>query len=146
MSAQPRCVASRDITREATELLAATLRKVAIVGYHAHELGRVLDEREPYEIALQAHFEGVLYAGVSAEEKLTLSSERSSATRPTRTQAAECAIFVVALRPRNSFGSWLAGGGARRREGARRGGAQAAHAATQPLLRQTGRPARRVAL
>jgi hypothetical protein len=39
--------------------------------YHARELARVLDEANPYETALQAHFEGVLYGGVSAEEKLT---------------------------------------------------------------------------
>ena len=48
------------------------LRKVAMIAYHARELARVLGEREPHEIALQAHFEGVLFAGISAEEKLVL--------------------------------------------------------------------------
>ena len=56
---------------EATELLNGALRKVAMTQYHARELAQVLEERDPFEIALQAHFEGVLYAGISAEEKLT---------------------------------------------------------------------------
>ena len=45
---------------EATELVNGALRKVAMTQYHAHELAQVLEEREPFEIALQAHFEGVL--------------------------------------------------------------------------------------
>jgi hypothetical protein len=61
-----------DLRREASELLTGALRKVAITQYHARELGRVLDEAHPYEIALQAHFEGLIYAGVSAEEKLAI--------------------------------------------------------------------------
>jgi hypothetical protein len=65
-------VAARDITHEASELLTGALRKIAIVSFHARGLGRVLEDVTPYEIALQAHFEGLLYAGVSAEEKLTI--------------------------------------------------------------------------
>ena len=57
---------------EARELLSGALRKVAIAEYHARELARVLDEANPYEIALQAHFEGLVYAGISAEEKLAI--------------------------------------------------------------------------
>jgi hypothetical protein len=56
--------------RYAGELLTGALRKIAITAYHARELARVLEEGNVYEIALQAHFEGLLYAGVSAEEKL----------------------------------------------------------------------------
>lgn len=51
-------------------LLTGALRKIAIASYHARELARVIEEGNVYEIALQAHFEGLLYAGVSAEEKL----------------------------------------------------------------------------
>jgi hypothetical protein len=63
-------MAARDTNRHASELLTGALRKIAIAVYHARELARVLDEANVYEIALQAHFEGLLYAGVSAEEKL----------------------------------------------------------------------------
>ncbi len=63
---------ARDRAREASELLTASLRKVAIAQYHAGGLARALDAPNPYEIALQAHFEGLLYAGVSAEEKLAI--------------------------------------------------------------------------
>ena len=63
---------ARDRSREASELLTGALRKVAITLYHARELAQVLDHTNPYEIALQAHFEGLLYAGVSAEEKLAI--------------------------------------------------------------------------
>ncbi|MDQ3401306.1 MAG: hypothetical protein M3470_09910 [Chloroflexota bacterium] len=44
--------------------------------YHARELARVLEEGRVDEIALQAHFEGLLYAGVSAEEKLASAQSR----------------------------------------------------------------------
>lgn len=57
---------------EARELLGGALRKVAIAEYHARELTRVLDDGNPYEIALQAHFEGLVYSGISSEEKLAL--------------------------------------------------------------------------
>jgi hypothetical protein len=63
---------ARDANREARELLTGALRKVAITQYHARELVRVLDEVSPYEIALQAHFEGLVFAGISAEEKLAI--------------------------------------------------------------------------
>jgi hypothetical protein len=63
---------ARDANREASELLTGALRKVAITQYHARELVRVLDEVSPYEIALQAHFEGLVFAGISAEEKLAI--------------------------------------------------------------------------
>jgi hypothetical protein len=65
-------VVARDMSREASELLTGALRKVAITQYHARELSRVLEDASPYEIALQAHFEGLIYAGVSAEEKLAI--------------------------------------------------------------------------
>ena len=32
----------------------------------------MLDDANPYEIALQAHFEGLVYAGISTEEKLAI--------------------------------------------------------------------------
>lgn len=64
-------MAASEARIEGTEFLNGALRKVAIAQYHARELARVLEEANPYEIALQAHFEGVLYAGISAEEKLT---------------------------------------------------------------------------
>lgn len=63
-------MAARDPNRHASELLTGALRKIAVTVYHARELARVLEEANVYEIALQAHFEGLLYAGVSAEEKL----------------------------------------------------------------------------
>lgn len=63
---------ARDPRREASGLLTGALRKVAVTQYHARELARVLDEANPYEIALQAHFEGLSYAGISAEEKLAI--------------------------------------------------------------------------
>jgi hypothetical protein len=63
-------MAARDTNRHASELLTGVLRKIAVAVYHARELSRVLEEGNVYEIALQAHFEGLLYAGVSAEEKL----------------------------------------------------------------------------
>ena len=65
-------MAARDTTCEATDLLEGALRKVAMIAYYARELARVLDEHEPHKIALQAHFEGVLFAGISAKEKLVL--------------------------------------------------------------------------
>jgi hypothetical protein len=63
-------MAVQDANRYASELLTGALRKIAVAVYHARELARVLEEGNVYEIALQAHFEGLLYAGVSAEEKL----------------------------------------------------------------------------
>lgn len=63
---------ARDTSREASELLTGALRKVAITQYHARELAQVLESANPYEIALQAHFEGLVFAGVSAEEKLAI--------------------------------------------------------------------------
>jgi hypothetical protein len=65
-------VSARDTSREASELLSGALRKAAITAYHARELARVLEDAKPYEIALQAHFEGLVYAGISAEEKLAI--------------------------------------------------------------------------
>ena len=61
---------ARDTSREASELLTRALRKVAITQYHAREFARVLDDANPYEVALQAHFEGL--EGTSAEEKLAI--------------------------------------------------------------------------
>ena len=61
---------SPEITREATELLDGALRKVAMTVFHARELARVLAQEGPYEISMQAHFEGVLYSGIAAEAKL----------------------------------------------------------------------------
>jgi hypothetical protein len=74
-------VGARDTGREASELLTGALRKVAIAQYHARELGRALEDANPYEIALQAHFEGLVYAGISAEEKLTIALGRLADTR-----------------------------------------------------------------
>jgi hypothetical protein len=65
-------VGGRDTSREASELLTGALRKVAITQYQARELARVLDDANLYEIALQAHFEGLVYAGISAEEKVAI--------------------------------------------------------------------------
>ena len=64
---------ARDPSREASELLTGAERKVAITQYHARELTQMLDDSSPYDIAVQAHFEGLVYAGTSAEEKLAIS-------------------------------------------------------------------------
>ena len=60
---------------EATRFLIGAIRKVAMARFHSREIGVLLDRPDPGEIALQAHFEGLVYAGVSAEEKLMRSLE-----------------------------------------------------------------------
>ena len=72
---------ARDTSREASELLTGARRKVAITQYHTRELERVLDDANPDEIALQAHFEGLVYAGISAKEKLTVALSLVADTR-----------------------------------------------------------------
>jgi hypothetical protein len=73
-------VGARDTNRESRELLTGALRKVAIAQYHARELAKVLDDANPHEIALQAHFEGLVYAGISAEEKLAIAIDVLAST------------------------------------------------------------------
>jgi hypothetical protein len=60
---------------EATRFLIGAIRKVAMARFHSREIGVLLDGPDTGEIALQAHFEGLVYAGVSAEEKLMRSLE-----------------------------------------------------------------------
>ena len=48
--------------------------------FHSREIGVLLNGQDAGEIALQAHFEGLVYAGVSAEEKLMRSLELLTAS------------------------------------------------------------------
>jgi hypothetical protein len=54
----------------AREYLFAAARKVAITRYHRDCLMSILQTWPTDEIALQAHFEGVFYAGSAASEKI----------------------------------------------------------------------------
>jgi hypothetical protein len=75
-------MAARDANRHASELLTGALRKIAVALYHAPELARVLEESNVYEIALQAHFEGLLYADPLA--RLCVSRARGGHLPPRR--------------------------------------------------------------
>lgn len=55
---------------EAAEYLEAARCKVAIASFHHENLEQALREYPPDKTALQAHFEGLFYAGVAAFEKL----------------------------------------------------------------------------
>jgi hypothetical protein len=57
-------------TEEAAEYLEAARCKVAIAGFHHEKLEQTLRAYPPDKTALQAHFEGLFYAGVAAFEKL----------------------------------------------------------------------------
>ena len=66
--------------QEATRFLIGAIRKVAMARFHSREIGVLLNGQDAGEIALQAHFEGLVYAGVSAEEKLMRSLELLTAS------------------------------------------------------------------
>ena len=62
--------AAAALAGEASRFLTGCYRKVAIGVYHARVLELEFSRPPVSEIAVQAHFEGLMYAGVSAEEKL----------------------------------------------------------------------------
>lgn len=58
------------MSQEAAEYLEAARCKVDIAAYHHARLSETLEDYPPDKTSLQAHFEGLFYAGVAAYEKL----------------------------------------------------------------------------
>jgi hypothetical protein len=62
-------VGEREAVSEARALLVAATRKVAVTVYHSQQLQNALPNSPAQIDAVQAHFEGVFYAGTAATEK-----------------------------------------------------------------------------